>query len=50
MIWTRITFYHLICFLFFEATVNQHSYLHMVKEWLVPELSDLGILDTIILR
>lgn len=50
MIWTRITLHHLLGFLFFEGSVNQHSYLHMVKEWLVPERSALVILDTIILH
>lgn len=34
--------------LFFQGSVNEHNYLQFINKLLVPEMTALGILDTII--
>lgn len=50
MLWAGMTSEYLIGPYFFEGSVNQDSYLHMINEWLIPELTRREIFDTVILQ
>lgn len=50
MIWAGMTSDHLLGPYFFDGPVNQHSYLHMINTWLLPELTARGIADIVTLQ
>lgn len=45
MIWAAMNSRHLFGPYFFDGTVNQTTYLDMLRTWFVPQLEELGILN-----
>lgn len=45
MIWAAMSAKHLIGPYFFAGPVNQHTYLSMLREWFIPELERLDVLQ-----
>ena len=43
MVWAGMTQTHLFGPYFFDGSVNQNSYLHMINDWLIPQLRNAGI-------
>jgi hypothetical protein len=43
MIWAGISATHIFGPYFFEGSVNQHTYLTMLRDWLVPQLERMNL-------
>jgi hypothetical protein len=47
MIWAAISARHIFGPYFFEGSVNQHTYLTMLRDWLVPQLEHMNLIGKV---